>query len=112
MKSLNFKKKYREMIERGEKIATLRMGVKNYREDELVKIVAGGKEIGKAKIIKVRNIKWDEISDEDAMLEGMNDKSELEKELRNIYGKFDGEKIFTQIVFSMRGGEDDRGKKI
>ncbi|MCD6512802.1 MAG: ASCH domain-containing protein [Thermoplasmata archaeon] len=112
MKSLNFKKKYRESIERGEKIATLRMGIKNFREDEMVRVVAGGKEIGRARIVKVRNLKWNEISNEDAMLEGMKDKGELEKELKNIYGKFDNDEVFTQIVFTMMGDKDDRGKKV
>ena len=112
MKSLNFKKKYLEMLKRGDKIATLRLGRKDYKENEMVRIIAGNEFVGVARIVKVRNIKWNELSRDDAHLEGMKSKRELKRELKEIYGKIDGNKEFTQIIFEIVGDEDGGGKKI
>ena len=82
MKSLNFKKKYMEMLKRGNKVSTLRLGKKNYKENELVKIIVGNEFIGTARIKKVRNIRWNELEKEDIIMEGMKSKKELKKELK------------------------------
>lgn len=99
------------MLKQGKKIATLRMGMKKYKKNELVKIVAGGEKIGIARIVDVRYLQWNEIRKEDVLMEGMKRKKELEKELKNIYGKFEKNKIFTQIIFEFIGDRDG-GKKI
>lgn len=99
------------MLKQGKKIATLRMGMKKYKKNELVKIVAGGEKIGIARIVDVRYLQWNEIRREDVLMEGMKRKKELEKELKNIYGKFEKNKIFTQIIFELIGDKDG-GKKI
>ncbi len=98
------------MLEQGKKIATLRVGSKNYKKDEVVKIVAGGEYIGKARIIEVRQIPWKEINKRDVLMEGMKRKKDLEKELKAIYGKFGKNKVFTQIVFEMIGDKNEGGK--
>ena len=87
------------------------MGMKKYKKNELVKIVAGGEKIGIARIVDVRYLQWNEIRREDVLMEGMKRKKELEKELKNIYGKFEKNKIFTQIIFELIGDKDG-GKKI
>ena len=112
MKSLNFKKKYKEMLKDGSKVATLRLGRKNYKENEMVKVIAGNEFVGIAKIVKVRYLTWDELKKEDAMLEGLKSKKELKKELKNIYGKFDGKEEFTQIVFEFVGDKNGGNKKV
>ena len=112
MKSLNFKKKYKEMLKEGSKIATLRRGRKNYKENEMVKIIAGNEFVGIARIVKVRNITWNELKKEDAQLEGLKSKKELKKELKNIYGKFDKDEEFTQIIFEFVGDENGGDKKV
>ncbi len=112
MKSLNFKKKYKEMIKNGSKVATLRMGRKNFKENEMVKIIAGNEFVGIAKIVKIRYLTWDDLKKEDAQLEGLKSKKELKKELKNIYGKFDKNKEFTQIVFEFVGDKNGRDKKV
>ncbi len=101
MKCLNFKKKYKDLLIQGKKIATLRMGEKNYRKGEIVKVVAGGKVIGKAKIIDVKQVTWQDIGKKDILMEGMKRRKDLEKELKSIYGNFEKNEIFTQIVFEM-----------
>jgi len=45
-------------------------------------------------------------------MEGMKSKKELKKELKNIYGKFDKNEIFTQIIFELVGDKNGRNKKI
>jgi len=101
MKCLNFKKKYRNLLKKGAKVATLRMGIKNYKEGEIVKIVAGGETIGKAKIVEVRKLRWKEVKRKDVLMEGIKRKKDLEKELKAIYGNFGKNKIFTQIIFEV-----------
>lgn len=101
MKCLNFKKKYKDLLIQGKKIATLRMGEKNYRKGEIVKVVAGGEVIGKAKIIDVKQVTWQDIGKKDILMEGMKRRKDLEKELKSIYGNFEKNEIFTQIVFEM-----------
>jgi len=107
---LNFKKKYKSLLKQGKKVATLRIGSKNYKKDEVVKIVAGGEYLGKARIIEVRQIPWKEINRRDVMMEGMKRKKDLEKELKAIYGKFGKNKVFTQIVFEMIGDKNGGGE--
>ncbi len=98
------------MLKKGKKIATLRIGVKNYKKNEIVKIVAGGEKIGLAKIIDIRHIQWNEIRKKDILMEGLKRKRDLEKELRKIYGKFSKNKIFTQIIFKLIGDENEGNK--
>jgi len=107
---LNFKKKYKSLLKQGKKVATLRMGTKNYKKDEIVKIIAGGEYIGKARIVDVRQIPWKEINRKDVLMEGMKRKKDLEKELKAIYGKFGKNRVFTQIVFEIIGDENGGDK--
>jgi len=112
MKSLNFKKKYLALLKEGNKVATLRLGRKNYKENELVKIIAGNEFVGVARIVRVRYLTWNDLKGEDIAMEGMKSKKELKKELKNIYGKFRKDEEFTQIVFEFVGDEDGRNKKV
>ncbi len=96
------------MLKKGKKIATLRMGIKNYKKNEVVKIVAGGEKLGLARIIDVRHIQWNDIKKKDVLMEGLKRKKDLEKELRKIYGKFGKNKVFTQIIFEFIGDENGR----
>ncbi len=107
---MNFKRKYKELLKKGKKVATLRMGIKNYKKGETVKIIAGGEEIGIAKIIDVRHLQWNEIRRKDVLMEGLRRKKDLKKELKEIYGKFGKNRVFTQIIFQLIGDEDGGGK--
>jgi len=101
MKCLNFKKKFKDSLLKGRKISTLRMGVKDYRVGETVKVVAGDEEIGFARIESVKLVRWRDIKDEDVIIEGMKRKKDLKRELNRIYGKFDEDSLFTQVIFHM-----------
>lgn len=98
------------MLRKGKKVATLRMGIKNYKKGEKVKIIAGGEEIGIAKIIDVRHLQWNKIRRKDVLMEGLRRKKDLKKELKEIYGKFGKNRVFTQIIFQLIGDEDGGGK--
>ena len=86
---------------KGKKTSTLRLGIKDYRVGEIVKVVAGDEEIGLAMIKGVRFVQWKDIGKKDVMNEGMKRKKDLMRELRSIYGDFDENSIFTQISFKM-----------
>lgn len=98
---MNFKKKFKESLLKGRKTSTLRMGIKDYKVGEIVKVLAGDEEIGLAKIKEVKLVQWKDIGKKDVLNEGMKRKKDLKRELKNIYGDFDDESIFTQIVFKM-----------
>ena len=98
---MNFKKKFKESLLKGKKRSTLRMGIKDYKVGEIVKVVAGDEEIGLAKIKEVKFVQWRDIGKKDVLIEGMKRKKDLKRELKSIYGEFDDESIFTQIVFKM-----------
>ena len=100
-KYLNFSEDFTEKIKKGEKTATLRLGVKDYHEGEEVIIRAGSEELGYAKIIAVRLKKFSEITEEDAKIDGFKNKEDLKKELERFYGKFPSDAVFTQIIFEL-----------
>ena len=100
-KYLNFSEDFTEKILKGEKRATLRLGIKDYDPGEVVIIRAGSEELGHAKIIAVHLKKFSEITEEDARIDGFKNKEELKKELERFYGKFPSDTVFTQIIFEL-----------
>lgn len=74
MRCLNFKKKFKDSLLKGKKTSTLRIGVKDYRVGETVRVLAGDEEIGHARIENVKVVKWKDIKDEDVIIEGMKRK--------------------------------------
>ncbi len=100
-KYLNFSEDFTEKILKGEKKATLRLGVKDYREGERVIVRCGDREIGTAIITHVHLKKFKEIGEEDAKLDGFESVESLRKALMKFYGDFEDEQIFTQIIFEL-----------
>lgn len=101
MKYLNFSEEFAEKILDGEKIATLRLGIKDYKAGESVIVKAGDKNLGIARISAVRMIKFKDLSKKDAIMDGFGSVEELKKTLEKFYGKIDPEDIFTQIIFEL-----------
>ncbi len=99
MKYLNFSEDFTELLIRGKKTATLRLGIKNYVPGEHVHVYAGNRNIGTAEILKVRTISFREISDADAKIDGFKSKDELRAALERFYGPFTEDTVFTQIIF-------------
>ncbi len=84
MKHLEFKGKYLQKLLSGEKRATIRKRA-YVSPGELVYVHCGGKIIGKARILDVREIGIDEIDDDVARMEGFDSAEELLEEIRNYY---------------------------
>ncbi len=101
MRYLNFSEDFMEKIKRGEKKATLRLGVKDYKVGERVIIKCGNKELGMAEIKEVNIKKFRELEDKDVLMDGYISKDALRKDLERFYGKISDENIFTQIIFDM-----------
>ncbi len=85
MKHLEFSGEYRELIISGKKRVTIRKRV-NLKVGDEVYVHCGGEIIGKAKILEVEKKRVDELTDDDAKLDGFKNKDELIKELKRIYG--------------------------
>ncbi len=101
MRYLNFSEDFMEKIKRGEKKATLRLGVKDYKVGERVIIKCGNKELGMAEIKEINIKKFRELEDKDVLMDGYISKDALRKDLERFYGKISDEDIFTQIIFDM-----------
>ena len=100
-KYLNFNEDFMEKIKRGEKKATLRLGIKDYKEGEEVIIRCGDKIIGKAVIREVNHKKFKDLSEEDVILDGYKNKEELKAALKRFYGEFSEDDVFTQLIFEL-----------
>lgn len=101
MRCLNFSEDFMEKIKSGEKVATLRLGIKDYRVGEKVIIKCGDKEIGVAEIQEVNFKKFKDLEYVDIILDGYKSKEKLKKDLKKFYGEFKEEDIFTQIIFEL-----------
>ena len=100
-KYLNFSEDFMEKILKGEKRATLRLGIKDYRRGEEVFVRCGDRVIGRAIIRDVKIKTFDEINQEDVIMDGYGSKEELRKKLEEFYGEFGDDAVFTQIIFEL-----------
>lgn len=91
---------YIEKVLSNEKKATIRKGIYKPKHSEVI-IHAGGRPIAKARITRVYYKKLKEIGDYEAKLEGLNNASELVKELRKVYGDVKEDDYFTVIEFEV-----------
>ena len=85
-KKLIFKKEYGPDILDGKKMSTVRLSTK-IKKGETVEIIAGKIKIGTAKVEDIETKKVEDLTDDDAKLDGFKNKEELIKALRRIYGK-------------------------
>ena len=98
---LNFSEDFTERILRGEKRATLRLGIKDYRVGEIVKVRCGDEVLGDAVITEIRVLRLSQLTDEDVRLDGYKRRDELLKDLKRFYGDFKDDDVFTQIKFKL-----------
>ncbi|MCS7122069.1 MAG: ASCH domain-containing protein [Archaeoglobaceae archaeon] len=83
MKHLEFDGKYLDDLLSGKKKTTIRKFVR-FKLGDRVLVHAGGKIVGEAKILSIEKKKIDEISDEDAKLDGFSSKEDLIAELKKL----------------------------
>ncbi len=89
MKHLEFSGTYRYLLLSGKKKATIRKKISKLKEGDVVFVHCGGEIIGKAKITSIERKRLDELTDEDAVLDGFKNREELIRELKRIYGDED-----------------------
>ncbi len=90
-----------EKIKGGEKRATLRLGIKDYKEGERVIVRCGTTILGVGVITKVSFKRFSELKEEDAKIDGFDNLDDLRKALNKFYGEFSDDAIFTQLFFEM-----------
>jgi len=85
LKQLNFKKEYKDALQSGRKVTTIRMKT-NLKTRDIVEIMAGKESCGYALIRSIIRKKISEIDDKDARRDGFKNRKALLKALREIYG--------------------------
>ncbi|WP_457615339.1 ASCH domain-containing protein [Methanopyrus sp.] len=99
-KHLEISGEYRDKLLRGEKRATIRVGrVPGARPGKVVYIHCGGYVYGKVRITDVRTKRVKDLTDEDAKLDGFENREELMKALRDHYPNLRDDDIVTIIEF-------------
>lgn len=102
MKNLKFDGKYKDLLLSGKKRATIRLGRKvNLKPGEEILIHSGGYVLGKAIVKRVETRKVLELMDEDAKLDGFEDKEELISALKEHYKKVTPDTPATVIEFEI-----------
>ncbi len=97
---LMVKGEYVDKILKGIKRATIRLGIVKPRYNEII-IHGGGRPVAKVRITKVRYKKLNELTDEDAKMDGFNSLEELLHHLRKAYGKISSNDVVTIIEFEV-----------
>ena len=99
IKTLKFAEAYLKKLESGKKLMTIRRGKKDFKVGDLVRIIAGNKKIGIARIVKVETKKFGEITKADAIKDGFKSKRKLREALKKHYKKIKSQDLFTLIEF-------------
>lgn len=103
MKHLAFSGKYAEEILKGRKRATIRKRI-NLKPQDVAFVHSGGKIIGIAKITSVEKKKIEELTEEDAKLDGFESKEEMMRELKRL--GYRGEVYLIKFEFEPMGFAD------
>ena len=101
MEKINFDSEYVEPIVSGEKITTVRRGIKSYPVGRIVELTADGKRFALAKVKKVVVKRVSELTDEDAKRDGFESRDALISALRRIYGEIKDEEFVTIVHFEV-----------
>ena len=94
------KAKYIPLILNGSKKSTIRLGKVDVRNKEFY-INSGGKIIAKAVVREVKYKTVRELTDEDAKMDGFDNREELIRELRRHYGEISDDDWVTIIIFDI-----------
>ena len=97
---LMVKGKYVDLILHGKKVTTIRKGYWIPKSKEII-LHGGGKPFAVAEITNVVYKKVSELSNEDAIKDGLRNKEELLEELRKVYGEVSPDDLVTIIEFKV-----------
>ena len=97
---LMLKREYGEKLLRGEKRATIRLGVVRPKYRELI-VHSGGRPIAKVRVTGVEVKRVEDLTDEDARLDGFQSREELLRALRRAYPSITPGDTVTIIRFDL-----------
>ncbi len=97
---LMVKGEYVNKILKGIKRATIRLGIVKPRYNEII-IHGGGRPVAKVRITKVKYKRLNELTEEEAKMDGFNSLEELLQHLRKAYGNVSSNDIVTIIEFEV-----------
>ena len=100
VRALTFKKEYVDMILRGLKTTTIRLGIIIPKSNKLL-IYSQGRAVGEIFVESVRYSKVRDLTDRDAQLDGFKNKNELIKKLEEHYPGISGNDWVTIIKFRL-----------
>ncbi len=95
---LMVKGKYVDLILQGKKVTTIRKGYWIPKSKEII-LHGGGRPFAVAEITDVIYKRVSELTDEDALRDGLKNKEELVKELKKAYGEVNPDDLVTIIKF-------------
>ncbi len=98
-KVINFDRKYKKKILKGEKVTTIRLGKRKFSEGQEVVLSVEDKPFAKATVKRVEYKKLSELSEEDAKKDGFHSKKKLLKVLKQYYPKIREDSEITVIEF-------------
>lgn len=101
MERINFDAEFVEKIINGEKITTVRRGIKSYPVGRIVELTSDGKRFAIAKVKKVVVKRVRELTDEDAIRDGFKSRNELISALKRIYGDLRDDEFVTVVHFEV-----------
>ncbi len=101
MERINFDSEFVDRIINGEKITTVRRGIKSYPVGRIVELTANGQRFALAKVKKVVVKRVRELTDEDAVRDGFKSREELISALKRIYGDIRDDEFVTVVHFEV-----------
>ncbi|WP_290596813.1 MULTISPECIES: ASCH domain-containing protein [unclassified Archaeoglobus] len=101
MEKINFDAEFVDRIISGEKITTVRRGIKSYPVGRIVELTANGERFALAKVKKVVIKRLKELTEEDARRDGFESRDALLSTLKRIYGEIKDEEFVTVVHFEV-----------
>ncbi len=101
MEKINFDAEYVRPIIRGEKVTTIRKGIKSYPVGRIVDLTVNYTPFARAKVEKVVVKRVGELTDEDAKRDGFGSREELIRALKRIYGDIKDNDFVTIVHFKI-----------
>lgn len=101
MERINFDAEFVEKIINGEKITTVRRGIKSYPVGRIVELTSNGERFALAKVKKVVVKRVRELTDGDAIRDGFRSRNELISALKRIYGDIRDDEFVTVVHFEV-----------
>jgi len=100
-KRINFDPEYADAIISGQKVTTVRKGIKRYPVGRIVDLTANSRPFARARIDRVVVKRVRELTDHDAKLDGFENRDRLIEALERIYGGVGDEEFVTVVHFTV-----------